>query len=687
MQYWRDEIFCMMVTYFVPVGLIALVPGVYMSFHTGYLLVGVADLLAFASVILVISYPRIPIARRKFIFLAVFYILPIVFLFYIVVTGVGMLYLLGLTVITAIIYSPRAAYYSAMANTLICLCFALLFMFAPALFGRSGYTAGSWIAVSSNLVLLSFVFAACLNLQLRGLNDTIIDKLAAEQGMKQLTDRLLMATRSAGMGIWSWDIATDQLSWDHGMLELYQVGDHQLGSVYERWLSLIHPDDRDKTTTDIQNAIMGIKVYDTEFRIIWPDGSVHHIRATAILERDAAGKAERMIGANWDITDIKQQQEWLSISESNLAAIIESADANIYSLDRELRYITFNDSLRKSIQRIFNIDIKPGDKVFELSKGAAPHDAREWENIYTDALTGKPLKFEKQFDIGEKISTISFSINPIIKNGEVIGLSCFVVDISDLRNALTEIQNLNQDLELKVQERTAELENANKELESFSYSVSHDLRAPVRAILGFAKIIREEYPHDLHHDARQMFSYIEASSHRMNAIIDDLYVLAKYGREKLVYAEVDLGALFRDTWGSLQLTSPHLAALDLQPLPRVRADASMLQQVVVNLLSNAIKYSAKKDQPLIKVGAIPRDGSVTIYVRDNGAGFDMKYYDRLFGAFQRLHGISEFEGTGLGLMLTKKIIERHNGEVWAEGKVGEGASFYFSLPSAAYVFL
>jgi light-regulated signal transduction histidine kinase (bacteriophytochrome) len=169
----------------------------------------------------------------------------------------------------------------------------------------------------------------------------------------------------------------------------------------------------------------------------------------------------------------------------------------------------------------------------------------------------------------------------------------------------------------------------------------------------------------------------------MNAIIDDLYVLAKYGREKLVYAEVDLGALFRDTWGSLQLTSPHLAALDLQPLPRVRADASMLQQVVVNLLTNAIKYSAKKDQPLIKVGAIPRDGSVTIYVRDNGAGFDMKYYDRLFGAFQRLHGISEFEGTGLGLMLTKKIIERHNGEVWAEGKVGEGASFYFSLPSAA----
>jgi light-regulated signal transduction histidine kinase (bacteriophytochrome) len=166
----------------------------------------------------------------------------------------------------------------------------------------------------------------------------------------------------------------------------------------------------------------------------------------------------------------------------------------------------------------------------------------------------------------------------------------------------------------------------------------------------------------------------------MNSIINDLLNFAKEGKDKLKLVEVDTTALVNEVWTNLGISAPHHAILQLQPLPVVQADASMLQQVVVNLLSNAIKYSSKKDKPVVEVGYTETEHKIIFHVKDNGAGFSMKNYDRLFLAFQRLHGVTDFEGTGIGLTLVKRIIQRHGGEVWAEAIENEGATFYFSLP-------
>ena len=253
-------------------------------------------------------------------------------------------------------------------------------------------------------------------------------------------------------------------------------------------------------------------------------------------------------------------------------------------------------------------------------------------------------------------------------------------DITERKNAEDKIKELNNHLEERVNERTAELTEANKALEAFSYSVSHDLNAPVRAIKGFTKIIMKDYGPAMEPDLKELFTFIEDSSNRMGALITDLLKLARYGKSKLKIAPVNMNELIVGIWANISRTTPNLVRLELADLPEVYADHSMIEQVVINLISNAVKYSAKKEKPTLKIWCERTERKFTFFFKDNGAGFDMRYYNRLFGPFQRLHSISEFEGTGVGLMLVKRIIEEHGGVVGAEGIVGQGATFCFTLP-------
>ena len=225
-----------------------------------------------------------------------------------------------------------------------------------------------------------------------------------------------------------------------------------------------------------------------------------------------------------------------------------------------------------------------------------------------------------------------------------------------------------------------ELEATNQELEAFSYSVSHDLRAPVRSMVGFTKIIKQDYGAEMAPEQAELFGYIEESGKHMNSIIDDLLKLAQYGKGILKKELVDMGWLINGVWLNIGRTTPHHATLELSELPVVEMDMGMMQQVVVNLLTNAIKYSSKTKDPVVKIWCETGEEFYTFYFKDNGAGFDMKDYDRLFGAFQRLHNMNEFEGTGVGLTLVKRIIEKHGGTIAAEAEVDKGATFYFTLP-------
>ena len=226
----------------------------------------------------------------------------------------------------------------------------------------------------------------------------------------------------------------------------------------------------------------------------------------------------------------------------------------------------------------------------------------------------------------------------------------------------------------------AKLENANKELESFSYSVSHDLRAPLRAIGGFSAMLEEDYAAGLGDEGGRLIRVIRDNTRKMEQLIDDLLAFSRLGRKSISAARIDTGKLVGEVLEEVQAAAERRATVAVGPLPAAHADAALLRQVWINLLSNAVKFSAKREQPAIEVSAY-EDGADTVYcVKDNGAGFDMRYHDKLFGVFQRLHSDEEFSGTGVGLAIVKRVVTRHGGRVWAEGKVNEGAAFYFALP-------
>lgn len=222
---------------------------------------------------------------------------------------------------------------------------------------------------------------------------------------------------------------------------------------------------------------------------------------------------------------------------------------------------------------------------------------------------------------------------------------------------------------------------ANKEMEAFSYSVSHDLRAPLRAIDGFTQILVEDYGGKLDDEGKRIAGIIRTSTKQMGTLIDDLLAFSRLGRQEIKKIPIDMGVLADETYKAIRQASPDRnIEFTMGTLPNINGDADMIRQVWVNLFTNAIKFTGKKEKAKIEVGSTSDGDMVTYYIKDNGAGFDMQYVGKLFGVFQRLHSIEEFDGNGIGLSNVKRIIERHGGKVWAEGKVGEGATFYFALP-------
>ena len=243
-----------------------------------------------------------------------------------------------------------------------------------------------------------------------------------------------------------------------------------------------------------------------------------------------------------------------------------------------------------------------------------------------------------------------------------------------------EIISFNQQLEQKVNSRTIQLEAANQELEAFSYSVSHDLRAPLRAVHGYAQILEEDYNAVLDDEARRLIGVIQQNAKQMGMLIDDLLAFSRLGRKELTKNLVPMTELVESTVADIKKNAPYNAQIIIHPLHTVFADRSLLSQVFINLLSNAIKYSSATEKPVIEVRSYQENEHIIVEVKDNGAGFDNQYVHKLFGVFQRLHSSEEFEGTGVGLALVKRIITKHGGTVWAHGELNKGASFFFSLP-------
>jgi len=281
------------------------------------------------------------------------------------------------------------------------------------------------------------------------------------------------------------------------------------------------------------------------------------------------------------------------------------------------------------------------------------------------------FEFSLVFDDGTTRHMLGYGTPLRDDEGKPRGAVHVLVDITERKEA-----------EKALAQRTAKLEEINKELESFSYSISHDLRAPLRAIDGYARMLLKKHGHEFDEDSMRKFNVIRSNSQMMGKLIDDILTLSRLGRAKMSIANLEVEGIIKDVWTELQTINPERnMTLTIQSMPTAYGDRTLLKQVYANLLSNAVKFTKYKNPAEIEAGGYTDGDDHVYYIKDNGVGFDMAYYDKLFGIFQRLHNDPDFEGTGVGLAIIQRVIHMHGGKVWAEGKVEEGATFYFSLPS------
>jgi hypothetical protein len=449
--------------------------------------------------------------------------------------------------------------------------------------------------------------------------------------------------------------------------------DHRLlNSGYHKW-EFMH---------DLWSTISKGHIWSGDIRNRSKDGEIYWVSATIVPFLDKNSRPYQYLSIINDITKRKKAESEILWNQAMLNEAQTIARMGNWDIDIQTRACKWSDefynllgygryeiecSIEAFLDRIHPEDVSDFAQFIETSI------AQGTASTFNFRLVRKDGQVRHMF--GESKFEFDGQLKPIRAYG-------IIQDITEMKQAEEQIRFLNENLEKIVEDRTNQLTDANKSLETFTYLVSHDLRAPARAIRAFSKIIQEEYADKFDEELRTMFGHIDDCSKQLNEIIQDTLALVKHDSQKIDDAEVDMDLLVNKVWQEIAVAVPHHARLDLKALPMVKGDSSMLHQVVYNLLSNAVKYSGRKSNPLITIGFERNGDHGVFYIKDNGAGFDMKNYHRLFGAFQRLHGYSDFEGTGVGLVLVKKIVERHGGQIWADAEVDEGATFYFTLPLA-----
>ncbi len=296
-----------------------------------------------------------------------------------------------------------------------------------------------------------------------------------------------------------------------------------------------------------------------------------------------------------------------------------------------------------------------------------------------ESLAGGNLDVVADTDARDEFSELTAAFNTMARKlkGSYVSIENLEAEVARRRDA----EEALKESERQLLERSAELETINRDLEAFSYSVSHDLRAPLRAVDGFSRILLEDYEDRLDAEGKRLLHVVRDNTNKMGQMIDDILAFSRAGRFGMNKTEIDMEVLARAAFLDLEpIIAGRNVRFEIRALPCAYGDPAMIRQVLANLIANALKFTQPKEDAVIEVGAEPGDGETVYYVKDNGIGFDMQYAHKLFGVFQRLHSTAQFEGSGIGLAIVKRIVTRHGGRVWAEGKVGEGATFYFTLP-------
>jgi PAS domain S-box-containing protein len=506
-----------------------------------------------------------------------------------------------------------------------------------------------------------------------------------------------------------------RVDWMTGAVE--EISGYSIEEIQERgcWRFLVLEEDLPLFTEKVTGLAPG-ESGACELRIRAKDGTIRRLLSSCRCVVEDDSPAYRLFGGCRDMTQHRKAQEQIVLNEARLQSLYNISqyramnvqDLLDFSLGEALRltaskfgYIYFYDEEKKefilnswSNEVMQECAVVAPQTTYELDKtGIWGESVRQRRPILVNDFQGcNPLK--KGYPPGH-VELYSYMTIPVFSGAKIIAvvgvankggaydetdvrqltlLSDSVWKYVERKNTEEELIRLNMELETRILERTADLE-------SFTYTVSHDLRAPLRAISGFSGILLDEYTAVLDTEGRRLLNVIIDNTKRMGQLIDDLLSFSRLGCSEFNLSSIDMAALAGDVWGEI-VTGEMREKITclIGTLPEAKGDASLLRQVWVNLLSNAVKFTLPKENGLIEVGAAPGEDEDVFYVKDTGVGFDMQFAHKLFGIFQRLHSTSDFAGTGIGLSIVQRIVERHGGRVWAEGRQGEGATFSFSLP-------
>ncbi len=433
---------------------------------------------------------------------------------------------------------------------------------------------------------------------------------------------------------------------------------------------------------DLWVTIANGQIWKGELKNKAKDGTIYWVDTTIVPFLNEEGKPYQYVAIRADITERKQAEEEIKNTLKEISdykyALDESSIVAITDQKGIIKHV--NDNFCKISKYSAGELIGQDHRI--INSG---HHPKEFiRNLWVTIANGKIWKGELKNKAKDgTIYWVDTTIVPFLnEEGKPYQYVAIRADITERKRGAGKIIELNRSLEEKIIQRTVELKKSNEELEAFTYSVSHDLRAPLRAIIGFTSILEEDYGSKLDEEAKRITSVIRGNTLRMGTLIDDLLAFSRMGKQELIKTRIDTSAMVHEIVDEMMQhnRTGRTVTWNIQPLPAVNADMNTIRQVWINLVSNSIKYSGNKDQPHIEIGSHKKNGQVEFYVKDNGVGFDEQYKSKLFKVFQRLHSPEEFEGTGVGLALVEKIVSKHGGKVRAEAKINEGASFYFSLP-------
>ena len=560
--------------------------------------------------------------------------------------------------------------------------------------------------------------------------EDITERKQAEQELTKSLRILSSAEHVAQLGSWEWDLRTNTMSLSRGLWRITGANQDTQGDSFPELLELVHEDDQLRVRTEIESAAREGHSFVCKYRIVRPNGGVRVLSVRGEPIQNERGETERLIGSAQDITDIEEADSALA-KRSRMSAMITDVGVALTDdtplaislqrcADTALWYLgaaSVRVWITEGSENALKLYTSAGDET--SAEGASSRIRSSHKHIdrvastrsayYTNSVREDPLIEDSAW--AERESIVAFVGHPLIVGERLLGvLSVFLrreltpvsletlASVADVmavgiqrRRAEDDLRALNVQLEHIVADRTAELAATVKELDAFSYSVSHDLRAPLRSIDGFSRALLQDYGQDLPEQAQHYLNRVRSNAQQMGTLIDSLLAFAQLGRQPLKRQPVVICDIVTEVIAELRRDNSGLnVEVLIEDLPVCECDPVLIRQVFTNLLSNAFKYSSRCENPMVEVGVLSEDrhegcdsddkqGVQTFYVKDNGVGFDMQYAHKLFAVFQRLHRAEDFAGTGVGLALVQRIVNRHGGRIWAESQVGAGATFHFTL--------